>query len=243
MSNQGTALNLEEHRLTSPDDLNALQRQIQERHDPNRPEIVVCHGTGCIANGSPKLTEAIKVALADAGLKARVMPGIKTTGCQGFCSRGPLVLIRPQGIFYQQVKPADAKEIVEQTLMKGEPIQRLLYKMPGTGEPVLTEQEIPFYNLQQRVVLHNIGKIDPSDITDSIAAGGYQALAKAVSEMTSEQVVEAVEASGLRGRGGAGFPTGRKWRSALQAVQKKGYPIYVVLNGDEGDPGAENESF
>ncbi len=238
MSNQGTALNLEDHRLASPEDLNALQQHIQERHDPNRPEIVVCHGTGCIANGSPKLTEAIKAALADAGLKARVMPGIKTTGCQGFCSRGPLVLIRPQGIFYQQVKPADAKEIVEQTLMKGEPVERLLYKMPGTGEPVLTEQEIPFYNLQQRVVLHNIGKIDPSDIRDSIAAGGYQALAKAVSEMTPEQVVQAVEASGLRGRGGAGFPTGRKWRSALQAVQKKGYPIYVVLNGDEGDPGA-----
>ena len=174
----------------------------------------------------------------DAGMQARVMPGIKTTGCQGFCSRGPLVLIRPQEIFYQRVKPTDAEEIIKRTLMKGKPVKRLLYKMPGTGETVLTEQEIPFYKLQKRVVLHNIGKIDPSDISDAIAAGGYQALARALSTMTPDQVVAEVEKSGLRGRGGAGFPTGRKWRSALLAVEKKGRPIYVVVNGDEGDPGA-----
>ena len=238
MSNPITALKLEDWRLKSADDLTALQKQILETRDPNRPEIVVCHGSGCMANGSPKVTDAIKAAIADAGIQAGVMPGIKTTGCQGFCSRGPLVLIRPRGLFYQRVKPKDAEEIVERTLMKGEPIKRLLYKLPETGEPVFTEQEIPFYKLQERVVLHNIGKIDPSEITDTIAAGGYQALAKALTTMTPEQVVEEVEKSGLRGRGGAGFPTGRKWRSALNAVAKKGQPIYVVVNGDEGDPGA-----
>ena len=238
MFNPTTALKMEDWRLNSPEDLTALQNQILEGRDPNRPEIIICHGSGCMANGSPKVTDAIRAALSDAGIQVRVMPGIKTTGCQGFCSRGPLVLIRPRGLFYQQVKPKDAEEIVYRTLMKGEPIKRLLYKLPETDEPVFTEQEIPFYNLQKRVVLHNIGKIDPSEITDTIAAGGYQALVRALTIMTPEQVLEEVEKSGLRGRGGAGFPTGRKWRSALNAVAKKGRPIYVVVNGDEGDPGA-----
>ena len=238
MSNPNAALEVMDWRLKSAGDLTALQKQILETRDPNRPEIVVCHGSGCMANGSPKVTDAIKAALAKAGIQAGVIPGIKTTGCQGFCSRGPLVLIRPQGLFYQQVQPDDGEEIVERTIVKGEPIKRLLYKLPETGETVFTEQEIPFYKLQERIVLHNIGKIDPSEITDTIAAGGYQALAKALSTMTPEQVVAEVEQSGLRGRGGAGFPTGRKWRSALNAVAKKGRPVYVVVNGDEGDPGA-----
>ena len=238
MSDSSMALKIGDWRLKSSEDLTALQNQILESRDPTLPEIVVCHGSGCMANCSPKVTDAIREALSDAGIQAKVMPGIKTTGCQGFCSRGPLVLIRPQGLFYQQVKPKDAKEIVERTIKEGEPIERLLYKLPDTGEPVFTEQEIPFYHLQERIVLHNIGKIDPADITDTIAAGGYQALAKALASMTPEQVVAEIEKSGLRGRGGAGFPTGRKWRSALNAVKKKGRPIYVVVNGDEGDPGA-----
>jgi len=238
MPDSTTALKIEDWRLKSAEDLTALQNQILETRDPDRPEIIVCHGSGGMANGSPRVTEAFKAALADAGIQAGVIPGIKTTGCQGFCSRGPLVLIRPQGFFYQQVKPKDAEEIVERTLMKGEPLERLLYRLPGTGEPVFTEQEIPFYKLQERIVLHNIGKIDPSEIADTIAAGGYQALARALTTMTPEQVVQEVEKSGLRGRGGAGFPTGLKWRSALNAIAKKGRPVYVVVNGDEGDPGA-----
>ena len=238
MANTNSALQRDDWRLNSAEDLTVLQNQILESSDPNLPEIVVCHGSGCMANGSPDVTEAFKSALSEAGISAKVMPGIKTTGCQGFCSRGPLVVIRPQGLFYQQVKPKDVKEIVEQTIQAGKPVERLLYKIPETGKAVLTEQEIPFYNLQERVVLHNIGKIDPSDIRDTIAAGGYQALAKALTTMTPEQVVAEVEQSGLRGRGGAGFPTGRKWRSALNAVAHRGRPIYVVVNGDEGDPGA-----
>lgn len=238
MFNESTAIKLENRRLTSHEELNELRGQILANRDPDRQEIIVCHGTGCFANGSPKVVEAIKAALESKGVDAKVMPGIKATGCHGFCSRGPLVIVKPKGFFYQKVSPADAEQIVEQTIMEGKPVDRLLYKDPKTGEPILTEHEIPFYNLQQRVVLHNIGKIDPTDITDTIAAGGYQALAKALTTMTPGQVVEEVEKSGLRGRGGAGFPTGRKWRSALKAIEKKGRPVYVVVNGDEGDPGA-----
>ncbi|MFZ5572245.1 MAG: NADH-ubiquinone oxidoreductase-F iron-sulfur binding region domain-containing protein [Thermodesulfobacteriota bacterium] len=238
MYKAGTALKTDTRRLNSHSELEELRKQILADRDPSRPEIVVCHGTGCMANGSPKVTQAIRLELKAAGIDAKVIPGIKTTGCQGFCSRGPLVLIRPQGIFYQQVKPKDVAEIIQSTLIDGKPVERLLYKDPTSGKRILTEAEIPFYKLQQRVVLHNIGKIDPSDIYDTIAAGGYQALAKALTVMTPEKVVAEVERSGLRGRGGAGFPTGRKWHSALKAIEKKGRPVYVVVNGDEGDPGA-----
>ena len=226
------------HHIDSYDDLKNLKKTILDSHDPDRPEILICHGTGCIANGSPKVTAAIKAELEKAGIDAKVMPSIKTTGCQGFCSRGPLVLIKPRGIFYQQVKPKDAAEIVQKTFVEGKAVERLLYQDPASGEKILTEEEIPFYKLQKRVVLNTIGKIDPTDIYDKIASNGYQALAKALTEMTPEEVVQEIEKSGLRGRGGAGFPTGRKWRSALKAIEKKGKPVYVIVNGDEGDPGA-----
>jgi NADP-reducing hydrogenase subunit HndC len=233
-----TALKLDRGRLNSHEELNALQQDIISRQDPNRPTIVVCHGTGCMANGSPQVTRAFEEALLAAGIEAKLMPGIKTTGCQGFCSRGPLVLIKPQGLFYQRVKPGDVEEIVQKTLIANEPVKRLLYKDPKTGKRIHTEEEIPFYNLQERIVLHNIGKIDPADISDTLAAGGYQALAKALTTMSPEEVLREIENSGLRGRGGAGFPAGRKWRGAIDAVKKKGGPVYVVVNGDEGDPGA-----
>lgn len=224
--------------LRSLDDLNRLRKQILDKRDPDQPEIVVCHGTGCLANGSADVSAAIRSALDASGIDAKVFPGIKTTGCQGFCSHGPLVVIRPLGIFYQKVKPKDAKEIIEKTIVQEDVVKRLLYKNPADGEKILHEQDIPFYKRQTRVVLHNIGKIDPTDICDTIASGGYQGLAKALTTMTPEQVVQEIERSGLRGRGGAGFPTGRKWRSALTAIEKKGRPVYVVVNGDEGDPGA-----
>ena len=238
MPDTSTALKTESWRLESAEQLDTLREKLVADLDPDRPLIVICHGTGCMANGSPKVAQAFREAIKEAGLSAKVIPGIKTTGCQGFCSRGPLVLIRPAGLFYQRVQPKDVAEIVEKTLVKGEYVERLLYKDPATGEPIPREEDIPFYRLQQRVVLHNIGKIDPADITDAIAAGAYRALARALTEMTPEQVVEEVERSGLRGRGGAGFPTGRKWRSALRAVEERGRPVYVVVNGDEGDPGA-----
>lgn len=238
MTMGSTALKSESYRLTSQADLNALQQQILDARDPNQTRIVVCHGTGCMANGSAKITKAFKDALKGSGIDAKVMPGIKTTGCQGLCALGPLVQIMPQGLFYNRVKPADVEEIVQKTIMEKEPVERLLYKDPNTGESLHTEADIPFYKLQHRLILKNIGNIDPTDIHDKIAVGGYQALAKALFTMTPEEVVSEVERSGLRGRGGAGFPAGRKWRGALAAVKKKGGPVYVVVNGDEGDPGA-----
>ncbi len=235
MMKGNTALDMERDRLYSHDDLNMLRQRIIDQNDPNRPEVLVCHGTGCIANGSVDVTTAFKESFKAAGIDAKVMPGIKKTGCQGLCSKGPLVHVKPHGLFYQKVKAKDVEEIVQKTIISKEPVERLLYKDPKTGELIHKEEDIPFYNMQERIVLKNIGKIDPTDINDTIAAGGYQALAKALSTMTPEEVVQEIEKSGLRGRGGAGFPTGRKWRGALHAVDKKGGPVYVVVNGDEGD--------
>jgi NADP-reducing hydrogenase subunit HndC len=233
-----TAPTFDRQGLQSPEELKTYREELLAEQDPNQPVVIVCHGTGCLANGSPRVTEALKKSIAASKIKARVMPGIKTTGCHGFCSRGPLVIVRPSGLFYQRVKPDDAEEIVKTTLVEGKPVDRLLYLDPQTREPIPLETDIPFYKNQQRIVLRNIGKVDPTDLRDTIARGGYQALAKALITMTPEEVVREVEKSGLRGRGGAGFPTGRKWRSALAAIKKRGGPVYVICNGDEGDPGA-----
>src|SRR3990172_3531807 len=148
MSNQKIVQEIERRRLDSPEALNELQRQIIDSHDAQRQEVVICYGTGCMANGSSKVNEALKAALEESQIDAKVLPYFKTTGCQGFCSRGPLVVIRPQGIFYQRVKPKDAQDIVEKTLKEGKVVEHLLYKDPGSGESILTEQEIPFYKLQ-----------------------------------------------------------------------------------------------
>ena len=232
------ALRTEEFRIGSPADLADYQQQILSERDPNRPVLIVCHGTGCLANGSPKVADALRQAIARAGLDAQVVPEIKITGCHGFCSRGPLVILQPSGLFYQLVKPSDAEEIVQTTLIEGNPVDRLLYVEPRTGEHIVHDHEIPFYKHQQRIVLKNIGKIDPTDIRDTIAVGGYAALAKALSTMSPDEVIDAVEQSGLRGRGGGGFPSGRKWRIAADNLRKNPGPMYIVGNGDEGDPGA-----
>jgi NADH-quinone oxidoreductase subunit F len=238
MVRQSTAEKLDQSRLTSTGDLFALAKDVQGLRDENRPVIIVCHGTGCLANGSPDVAEALRHAIKEAGIAASVVPQIKTTGCHGFCSRGPLVIMQPSGIFYQRVQPKDAQEIIRTTLVENKPVERLLCEDTKTGEHIVHDHEIPFYKHQQRIVLKNIGKIDPTDIYDTIASGGYQALAKVLDQMSPEDVVSVIEASGLRGRGGAGFPTGRKWASAVKASSKRPGPVYVVVNGDEGDPGA-----
>lgn len=161
--------------------------------------------------------------------------GIAKSGCHGFCQMGPLVRIEPQGILYVSVKPEDVEEIVEETLIKGRAVTRLLYQDSSQGTAVKTEDSIPFYKRQHRVVLANCGRINPEDIREAIAMGGYNAIAKALDEMTPDQVIQLINASGLRGRGGAGFPTGRKWGFAQAAKSVK---KYVICNGDEGDPGA-----
>ncbi len=225
-------------RLESVEALESYREQLLAERDPDRPYIIVCHGTGCRANGSPKVADALREAIAAENLDATVIPQIKSTGCHGFCSRGPLVIMEPSGIFYEKVKPGDAEEIVKTTLGEGKPVERLLYEDPKTNEHVTHHEEIPFYKHQERIVMRHIGTIDPRDLRDSLAAGGYKGLAKALTGMTPEEVLAEVTASGLRGRGGAGFPTGRKWMTAIKAAESKKEPLYVVVNGDEGDPGA-----
>jgi NADH:ubiquinone oxidoreductase subunit F (NADH-binding)/(2Fe-2S) ferredoxin/NAD-dependent dihydropyrimidine dehydrogenase PreA subunit len=225
-------------RLDSFEALSGYRDQLLAERDPKRPLIIVCHGTGCMANGSVEVASAFRKSIAEAGIDVAVIPHIKKTGCHGFCSRGPLVILEPSGIFYQRVQPADCEEIVKTSLMEGRPVDRLLYQDPKTDALIAHHEEIPFYKHQLRIVMRNIGKIDPTDIRDTIVAGGYEALAKAFHTMSPKEVVDAVERSGLRGRGGAGFPTGRKWQTAIRAKEKRGGPVYVVVNGDEGDPGA-----
>jgi NADH-quinone oxidoreductase subunit F len=159
----------------------------------------------------------------------------KQTGCHGFCERGPVIVIGPKEIFYQKVNPRDVSEIVSRTLLNGEVVDRLLYVDPATGQKSLYEHEVPFYKKQTRQVLANNGRIDPTNILDYITIGGYQALAKAITTMSPEEIIDTVDKSGLRGLGGGGFPTGRKWRLCREA---HGDVRFVIGNGDEGDPGA-----
>ncbi|MFA4948215.1 MAG: NADH-ubiquinone oxidoreductase-F iron-sulfur binding region domain-containing protein, partial [Candidatus Krumholzibacteriia bacterium] len=177
--------------------------------------------------------DKIKKQLETGGFEARVE--FKTSGCHGFCENGPLVVIKPADVLYMRVREKDVEEIISRTVLRGEIIEKLLYKDPSSGKRARNETEIPFYRKQLRVVLRNIGKIDPMRIEEYIGVGGYRSLAKALSEMNSEEIISTIERSGLRGRGGGGFPTGKKWRSC-RAVEGKMH--YVVCNGDEGDPGA-----
>ncbi len=209
-----------------------LRSQAGARHEGSEGEILVCCGTGCLANGSREVAESLSKELRDRNINGRI---IKTTGCHGFCERGPLVAFVPAGVLYTKVKPATVPEVVEKTIEKGEIIQRLLYKNPANGEKIEQYSEIPFYKNQKRIAMRNIGEIDPTDILDAVARGAYEGLAKALFEMSPEEVLEQVEISGLRGRGGAGFNTGRKWRSCRDA---EGDRRFVICNGDEGDPGA-----
>jgi NADH-quinone oxidoreductase subunit F len=207
--------------------------------------IVVCAGTGCIANGSLKVHDGLKKTAEAAGLKVSVELDIHdcspkdllvtTSGCQGFCQVGPLVTIEPDGICYTHVKIEDVSEIVEQTLKAGKVIDRLLYKDPVSGTHKKGKGEITFYAKQDRKVLAACGVIDPEDLNEYIARDGYKAARKALFDMTSAEVCEEMKASGLRGRGGAGFPTGKKWELALRQNESE---KYIICNGDEGDPGA-----
>ena len=194
--------------------------------------VLVCGGTACCSGGADKIVEAFAAELDAAGLKDKVQ--VVKTGCLGFCEQGPIVKILPQGTFYVQVKAEDVKEIVAEHLVKGRVVQRLCYD-PEQAKKLVAEANIPFYQKQYRIVLRNCGVIDPEKIEDYIARDGYKAIEKVLFEMTPEQVVDEILKSGLRGRGGAGFPTGMKWKFAQQ--QPKGQK-YMVCNADEGDPGA-----
>ena len=220
-------------RINSPAELERLREEIVAKRDPEKPCIAICAGTGCIALGCRRVIAAFREGLKEHGLENDVE--IRETGCPGFCEKGTIVVIYPEGICYLQVQPEDVPEIISETIKEKKIVDRLLYTDPKTGEKAIHESEIPFYKYQKRLLIGNNIKIDSKNIEDYITIGGYRALSTVLFERTPEQVIEEVKNSKLRGRGGGGFPTGRKWESTRNAV---GDPKYVIVNCDEGDPGA-----
>ena len=195
--------------------------------------LLVCCGTGCLANGAETVLAGLKKEIAASGADATACAHIKATGCNGFCENGPIVRLMPEDISYYRVKPGDTAEIVQKSVVGDDVVKRLLYRN-DQGKPVRSQRENPFYAQQHKIALRNIGEIDPNNLDDYIGRGGYQAYEKART-MSPDAIISEIERSGLRGRGGAGFPTGRKWRQAAGYAET---PRYVLCNGDEGDPGA-----
>jgi NADH:ubiquinone oxidoreductase subunit F (NADH-binding)/(2Fe-2S) ferredoxin/Pyruvate/2-oxoacid:ferredoxin oxidoreductase delta subunit len=224
-------------RIHSPAELEKFRRDILSKRDPKKPCIAVCTGTGCLALGATKVVAALKEEIKKQGLESKIQVevDIRETGCPGFCERGPLLVIYPEEICYLQVQAEDAKEIVSQTILAKKVVDRLLYTGPKPGEKIVQESEIPFYKNQKRLLIGNNIKMNPQNIEDYLATGGYTALAKALCENTPEQVLDLVKEANLRGRGGAGFPAGKKWEFTRNSKETT---KYVVVNADEGDPGA-----
>jgi NADH-quinone oxidoreductase subunit F len=222
-------------RIESKTQFEALRNQARDRNASRKQQVLVCCGTGCLASGSKGVAEAFAEEVAKRGLDVEIGMFVKSTGCHGFCERGPLVALQPSGVLYTKVKPNQVERIVQNTIIDGEIIKSLLYKNPLNGERIQAYDEIPFYKNQVRVAMRNIGRIDPLDILDAFAEGAYSGLAKALFEMGPDDVIDEVATSGQRGRGGAGFNTARKWRSCKRAP---GDRRFVLCNGDEGDPGA-----
>jgi len=219
--------------LSSPSELENLRQSILQKRDPTRLCVTICAGTGCRASGAEAVIQAFKDEIEKREIQVNVE--LKETCCHGFCERGPIVVIRPKRIFYQRVKPKDIPEIISETVLNGNIIERLLYVDPATNEKITYEPDVPFYNRQTRNIFSANEEIDPTEIEDSIAIGGYSALSKVLFHMSPKEVISEIKKSGLRGRGGGGFPTGRKWDSCRDA---KGATKYVICNADEGDPGA-----
>jgi NADH-quinone oxidoreductase subunit F len=219
-------------KLSSIGQLEWLRNNILSRREEGIIEVHVCM-TGCRAYGAAGILEALNDEVKSQGFTGQVE--VRATGCHGFCAKAPVIAIEPMGVQYQEVEPNDAIDIVGRTLKQNQLIERLAYRVPKTFQPIFHRSQIPFYAKQERRVLANCGRIDPTKIEHYIAAGGYQALVKALSKMKPGQVIEEMLAAKLRGRGGAGFPTGLKWKFARQS---EGRPKYVVCNADEGDPGA-----
>ncbi len=218
--------------LKSSADLERLRQKLISARNPDRPCVAICSGTACHAYASEGTTNAFATEIERRGLNGKV--DIRRTGCHGFCERGPIVVILPQETCYLSVKPEDVPEIVEQTLVGGKLVERLLYK-GDNGEEIAREGDIPFYKHQSRIVFGNNRLLDPKSIDDYIALGGYSSLSKALFEMSPEGVLEMVKRANLRGRGGGGFPAGTKWETTRNAPGKT---KYVIVNADEGDPGA-----
>lgn len=220
-------------RLQSIKELEQFRQELLSKRDPGKPCISICAGAGCLAYGATEVIDAFTAEIKKQGMAATV--DTKGTGCPGFCEKGPVVVIYPEEICYLGVTPQDVPEIIAQTIGKKKVIERLVYTDPKTGEHASLESDIPFYKHQKRNLLSSNIKIDSRSIDDYLAIGGYSALAKALFQMTPEAVVEEVKKSNLRGRGGGGFPAGRKWEGSRNAPEKT---KYVIVNADEGDPGA-----
>ena len=219
-------------RLDSVTELEKLRQEILSQRDQNKPCVTICSGTGCHAYGSEKVAQAFMDEIQNNGLKEKV--DIRRTGCHGYCERGTIVVIFPQEICYLRVKPEDVPEIIATTLVDGQVIDRLLYE-GDDAQKIIHEGDIPFYTHQSRIVFGPNRFIDPKNINDYIALGGYAALANVLSKMTPEAVLEEIKKANLRGRGGGGFPAGIKWETTRNAPGKI---KYVIVNADEGDPGA-----
>lgn len=219
--------------IKNPVDLENWREKLRQQQGSFTKSVRVCIGTGCAAKGSRKLYELFCEAAKESGNQVEIEA--KCVGCHGFCERGPIVVVQPGNILYQSVEEPDVEEIFRETVLGGRIVERLLYEDPASEKKATTEEEIPFYNAQHRIVLAANGSIDPTSIEDYVATGGYAALAKALTTMGPEEIIEEVDRAGLRGRGGGGFPTARKWRSCRKA---EGDARYVICNGDEGDPGA-----
>jgi NADP-reducing hydrogenase subunit HndC len=218
-------------KLNSLEDLKLLRENLNAERSPDRRCVAICSGTGCLAYKADVVANTLEQEIAKQGLKDKIE--LRRTGCQGFCEHGPIVIILPEQTCYLKVKPADVPEIVTKTLLKNEPVERLLFK--DNGRAIKRRDEIPFYRLQQRLVIGNNLLIDPKKIEDYIAIGGYSALAKVLAQMSPIDVLNMVKQANLRGRGGGGFPAGTKWETTRNAPEN---PKYVIVNADEGDPGA-----
>jgi NADH:ubiquinone oxidoreductase subunit F (NADH-binding)/(2Fe-2S) ferredoxin/NAD-dependent dihydropyrimidine dehydrogenase PreA subunit len=221
------------HKLATRQDLETTRRQLLLDRKKIDKTIIVCGDTACKAAHSQEIIDAINQELLTQEMDFSVH--LRITGCHGFCEQGPIMVIEPGNIFYCRVTPEDAHDIVTKTLQKGEVIDRLLYTDPGTGKKILTESEVPFYKAQDRQLLSKNKEVNPCSIEDYIAAGGFQALVKVIDGLSPEEIIHEIKVSGLRGRGGGGFPTGRKWTECREAP---GDEKYVICNADEGDPGA-----
>ncbi|MHC1567105.1 MAG: NADH-quinone oxidoreductase subunit NuoF [Candidatus Syntropharchaeia archaeon] len=219
-------------KIRSPEELERLREEILSRRDPKKPCITLCSGTACTACGSDKVAVAIREELKNRGLEDKI--DLRRTGCHGFCEKGPVTVIFPEETCYLLVTPEDVPKIVD-AIEKGTIAEELVYVDPTTQEKVVREPDIPFYKHSRRILFTANRLIDPKNIEDYIAIGGYKALAKALFEMGPEKILEEVKKSGLRGRGGAGFPTGVKWEICRNV---EGDTKYVIINCDEGDPGA-----
>ncbi len=220
-------------KIESVDHLTEYRRKLKAAQDPQQPIVLVCGGPGCLPMGSEEVAQAFREAMAEKGFDGKVI--LKTSGCQGLCAKGVKVLIRPEEIAYQRVTPQDVPEIVETTLVSKVVVDRLVYHDPVSGESCVHKSEVPFYRGQDPIVLRKLDFIDPESLDDYLALGGYRSLRKVLFKMTPQGVIDKVERSGLRGRGGGGFLTGRKWRLCREA---EGPVKFIICNGDEGDPGA-----